>query len=198
LTSVDVICAVIDRGFSPATLDVVHLPPEAVRFVVENGGGGVAEVASHSMAPALQRGERVGVQAITSELEPGEIVLIARDPSTTADGSAPFVLHRVMHVFRERGRTYVMHQGDAPGTEFGTCAREAVIARAWSRHGDARPYPSLDWLDPATRTRFRRRQRLCVWFARARRLTLVVGIHQRPLPRRLGILFRGVARALVG
>ena len=188
----------IDCAFSPVTLDDVHLPLEAVRFVVENGGAGVAKIVSLSMAPAIAPGDRVDVHPLAGELQPGEIVLIARDPATTADGSAAFVLHRVMHVFREGGRTYLMHQGDAIGAEFGTSPREAVIALAWGRHDDPRPFPSLDRLDPASRARFRRRQRLCAWFARARQLTLVVGIHQRRLPRRLGVLFRDAARALVG
>ena len=94
----------------------------------------------------------------------GDIVLVI------AADAAELLTHRVMHTFTEQGRRFVVHQGDAPGSRFAICAREAVIGKAVGFEADpARPLPTVARMSAAERATFRRRAAAAVWYCRARR-----------------------------
>jgi hypothetical protein len=167
----------------------MQLRPEAIRFTLGQGLPAVIEVAGGSMSPSLVVGDKVRVEPLAPDgpLVPGDVVLIAPE-----DGSA-LLIHRVMHAFVEDGRPMIVHQGDAPSSTFGICARDAVIGRAVTLVADpprGLPAPS--------HARFQARRRACRAYCGARLLLRVMGLAERPLTRRLARLYRALARALAG
>jgi Peptidase S24-like len=151
----------------PAKADIlpqVILNPQAVKMVLDNGHPVEVEVAGESMTPTLERGTKVKVESVAGELRPGDIVLIM----TSCKGE--LVLHRVMHLFAEGGQRYVIHQGDAPRSDFATCPREAIVGRAVGFPlAPARLLPTLDVLDRAALARFHRRRRVSLLYSLCRR-----------------------------
>jgi hypothetical protein len=171
----------------------MELRPDALRFALGQGLAAEARVGSDSMAPSLPRGVALRVEAIGGEPDVGDVVLIFTGRDTDP------VLHRVMHLYSEGTRRFVMHQGDAPASAFATCPLGAVMARAVGFASDpARPLPTLDRLGPEEMARFRRRRRACSGFAWARRVGAAIGLRERALGRRLARLYRALARAVVG
>src|SRR5579862_4834464 len=111
-----------------ALVGAMQLRPEALRFVLAQGLPAVIDVAGASMAPTIEMGAKVDVIGLpeAAAVDVGDIILVA-----TAD-AAVLLLHRAMCVFEERGKRFVIHQGDAPGSTFGTCRRADVLARMTS------------------------------------------------------------------
>jgi hypothetical protein len=170
----------------------MELRPAALRFVLEQGLGAVIEVRGASMEPSIPKGAKVAVAALalTDELSPGEVVLLV----TTSD---VLLLHRVMHVFVERGQRFVVHQGDALDSTFGVAARDRVFARMTAFEDPSRPAPTTRArLDAAVRARFLRRRVACRAFVAARRLANALGVARPPLLRRCATVIRRVARRL--
>jgi hypothetical protein len=173
----------------------MELRPAALRFVFEQGLSAVIVVSGRSMEPTIGQGARVDVAPLPAGAAPavGEIVLVATHVSDV------LVLHRVMHVSADGGR--VIHQGDAAGTAFATCARHDVLARMTGFAGvdaAARPVPLPENLPAAARARFRRRRLACVAFARAREVARALSVEDSPLVRRCGRVLRRLARRIGG
>jgi len=168
----------------------VNLDPQAVKLVLDNGHPVVVEVAGESMSPTLARGTKVTIEPVAEDVHAGDIVLIA-----TSDQDE-LVLHRVMHVFGEAGRRYVIHQGDAPGSDFATCPREAVVGRA---AGIELPAPRV--LDPVALARYKRRRRVAVLYSLGRRAKFRLRLNDFALGRRgvfrLSRIYRALARKMV-
>lgn len=160
-------------------------------MVLAHGLPVVIEVTAESMTPALPKGTRLRVEPVGGDLHAGDIVLIATDEGYE------LLLHRVMHLFSEGQRRFVIHQGDAPLSTFATCPREAVIGRAtgFSPQG-LQPLPTLANLTPAARARFARRRRACAFFSMGRRLMSSLRLGDRKLTRRLARAFRALARTV--
>jgi hypothetical protein len=171
----------------------MQLRPDALRFVLAQGLPAVIEVVGRSMEPTIEKGAKVNVVGLTADasVEIGGVVLLA---TTNAD---VLLLHRVMCVFDENGAQFVVHQGDAPASTFGVCARADVLARMTS-FDDARPAPVVDQLDDAARARFRRRRIACEAFVVARLLALIVGVAENGVVRRCARAYRTLSRALFG
>jgi hypothetical protein len=171
----------------------MELRPAALRFVLEQGLSAVIVVSGRSMEPTIPLGTRVDVAPLSAGAAPavGEIVLVA---TAAAD---VLVLHRVMHVSSDGD--LVIHQGDAGGAAFATCARRDVLARM-TGFADvdvaARPVPLPENLPAAARARFRRRRLACVAFARARTVARALSVEDHPLVRRCGVALRKLARRL--
>ena len=147
-------------------------------MVLAHGLPIVIEVVAESMTPSIPLGAKVKVAPASGDLHPGDIVLLLAD-----DGQA-LLLHRVMHLFSEGARRYVIHQGDAPKSIFATCPREAVVGRAIAFPlTPSRPLPTLDLLEPAALARFQRRRRACALYSLARRMSLSLRLEDRA-PRR--------------
>ncbi|HEX3901437.1 MAG TPA: S24/S26 family peptidase [Polyangia bacterium] len=171
----------------------MNLRPQAVRMVLAHGLPVVIEVVAESMAPSIGLGDKVKVEPATGDLHPGDIVLVL------ADDGHELLLHRVMHLFSEGARRYVIHQGDARKSIFATCPREAVVGRAIAFPlTPSRPLPTLDALDPAARARFQRRRRACALYSLARRLSLSLRLEDRALTRSFARAYRALARKVVG
>jgi hypothetical protein len=110
----------------------MELRPAAMRFVLEQGLPAVIEVAGRSMEPSIEMGAKVDVAPLAPEapIEAGDVVLIAT------------------------ARRFVVHQGDADDSTFGTCAREDVLGRMTGFAGDpARMVPTPERLEAAARFR---------------------------------------------
>jgi hypothetical protein len=163
----------------------MQLGGDALRFVLAQGLPAVIEVTGRSMEPTLALGAKVDVVGLGAgdALHAGDVALFS-----TAEGQVR-VLHRVLAVFDEGGQIWVLHQGDAPGSSFGVCARQDVLARM-----PAAPEPATD----GERARLGRRRRAADAYVRARRLSRALGIADSPLVRRCGQLFRKLLRALAG
>jgi hypothetical protein len=169
----------------------VILRPQAIRMVLAHGLPVVFEVTGDSMAPPIERGNKLRVEPVFGDLQVGEVVVIA-----IGEGH-DLALHRVMHLFSDGGQRFVIHQGDAPTSAFATCARERVIGRAT---GFVSPrlqrLPTLANLTPEARARFARRRRACALFSLGRRMMSSLRLGDRKLTRRLGRAFRMLARTM--
>ena len=97
-------------------------PPGALGFVLAHGMPATIEVVGGSMEPSLARGVKVDVEPVApgASLAVGDLVVL------TTDDPDVLLLHRVMHLFSERGRRFVIHQGDAPSSKFAVCPRDNV------------------------------------------------------------------------
>jgi hypothetical protein len=179
----------------PLVCVAMQLRPEALRFVLAQGLPATIEVVGASMEPTIARGAKIMVVAWPQGGERvGEIVLLA-----TEGTGGVLLLHRVMHLFEEAGHAYVVHQGDAPGSEFAIVPREAVLGRMRSFAApDARLSPTPERLDDAARARFGRRRAACLVLVAARRTMRVFGLAERPFARALGQRFRALARRVLG
>jgi hypothetical protein len=171
----------------------VNLHPQAVRLVLDQGHPVAVDVVSGSMTPTIEPGTRVRVEPIAEDLHPGEIVLIL------SSNEAELVLHRVIRLFAGGGQHFVIHQGDAQSSAFGTCLREAVLGRAVGFPlTSARALPTLEVLDPAALRRFQRRRRVSLLYSLSRRtLFWLRDIDPEP-GRRLVRMYRELARKVIG
>ncbi|HSZ83729.1 MAG TPA: S26 family signal peptidase [Polyangia bacterium] len=169
----------------------MQLGPEALRFVMAQGFPAVIDVLSGSMAPTIAVGTKVNVvgMSLEEEVAVGDVVLFG----TTG---VP-LLHRVMAVFEEAGRRFVVHQGDARASTFAIAARVDVLARMTTFAADARPAPTVDRLDAAALVVFRRRRLACEAFVRARLLARALGVRDLGLVRRCARAYRALARAVL-
>ena len=148
----------------------MNLHPQAVRLVLDQGHPVAVDVVSGSMTPTIEPGTRVRVEPIAEDLHPGDIVLIL------SSNEAELVLHRVIRLFAEGGQHFVIHQGDAQNSAFGTCLREAVLGRAVGFPlTPARALPTLEVLDPAALRRFQRRRRVSLLLPQPQNDVLVAG-----------------------
>jgi hypothetical protein len=180
----------------------MQLRPDALRFVLAQGLPAVIDVVGGSMAPTIERGAKVDVVGLpeAAAVDVGDIILVA-----TAD-AAVLLLHRAMCVFEERGERFVIHQGDAPGSSFGTCRRADVLARMTSfaggdaagvDGGGARPAATVERLDVGAQARFRRRRLACEAYVVARLLALTFGVADLGLVRRCAHSYRALCRAVL-
>jgi hypothetical protein len=175
----------------------MRLPPDALRWVMAQGAPSVVDVRGGSMTPALRPGERVRVASLASGEHPqirvGDIVLVV------SEDERDLLLHRVVHLFEEAGRRFVVHQGDAARSTFAVCPRELVLGKAVGFEGDpGRVWPSVDALDEPAARLFLRRVRAAALFCGARSVARALGIGEGPIARRLARVYRSVARALFG
>jgi len=109
------------------------------------------------------------------------------------------VLHRVIRLFAGGGQHFVIHQGDAQSSAFGTCLREAVLGRAVGFPlTSARALPTLDVLDPAALRQFQRRRRVSLLYSLSRRTMFWLRGIDPALARRLGRMYRGLASKMTG
>lgn len=171
----------------------MDLRPEALRFVLQQGLSAVIVVSGRSMEPTIALGTRVDVApvALDAPLAVGDIVLIA---TSAAD---VLLLHRVMHVMG--GGRRIVHQGDAAGGTFATCARRDVLARMTGFEGDAaRALPTPENLPAAARALFHRRRVACAVYAGAREVAGVLSLDGNALVRRCGLGLRKLARRVAG
>ena len=180
----------------------MQLRPEALRFVLAQGLPTVIDVAGGSMAPTIEMGAKVNVVGLpeAAAVDVGDIIHVA-----TPD-AAVLLLHRAMCVFEERGQRFVIHQGDAPGSTFGTCRRADVLARMTSFVGGdearvdggvARSAPTIERLDVGAQARFRRRRFACEAYVVARLFALTLGVADRGLVRRCAHGYRALCRAVL-
>jgi hypothetical protein len=172
----------------------MQLRPDALRFVLAQGLPATIEVVGASMEPTIAKGAKVRVVAWPAgEERPGEIVLLA------TEGDETLLLHRVMHVFDEAGRRYVIHQGDTASSLFAVVARDAVLGRmSVFAPPDGRPAPTPERLDAPARARFSRRRAACLAFVAARRAARLFGLAERPALRAWGRRLRSLASRVVG
>ena len=171
----------------------MELRPAALRFVLEQGLSAVIAVSGRSMEPTIPLGARVDVAPLPAGAAPavGEIVLVATGAADV------LVLHRVMHVSKDGD--LVIHQGDAAGAAFATCARRDVLARMTGFADDAtRVLPLPEKLSATARAQFRRRHLTCVAFARARAVARSLSVEDHALVRRCGMALRRIARRIGG
>jgi hypothetical protein len=152
------------------------------------------EVQGRSMEPTIAEGTRVRLQRLDADwpLGPGELVLLS------TGGHPGLLLHRVIHVFSEQDKKFVIHQGDAPSSRLGVCRREDVVAKAVGVVGDELALPTLSSLDRHDLTRFHRRRIAGRAFAMARNATATLGIRGNPIVQRAADVYRSVASRLIG
>ncbi len=167
---------------------LVNLHPQAVRLVLAQGLPVAVDVVSGSMTPTIEKGTRVSIEPVAEDLHPGDIVLIL------SSSEAELVLHRVIRLFAEGGQDFVIHQGDAQSSAFGTCLREAVLGRAVGFPlAPARALPTLEELEPEALTRFRQRRRVSLLYSLGRRTTFWLRVIDPALARRLARMYRELA-----
>jgi signal peptidase I len=172
---------------------LVNLHPQAVRLVLDQGHPVEVDVVGGSMTPTIELGTRVTIEPIAEGLHPGDIVLIL------SSNEAELVLHRVIRLFAEGGQHFVIHQGDAQSSAFGTCPREEVLGRAVGFPlTPARALPTLEVLDPAARRRFRRRRRVSLLYSLGRRTMFRLRVIDPALARRLARVYRELASKVIG
>jgi signal peptidase I len=171
----------------------VNLHPQAVRLVLAQGLSVAVDVVGGSMTPTIEQGTRVRIEPVAEDLHPGDIVLIL------SSNEAELVLHRVIHLFVEGGQHFVIHQGDAQSSAFGTCLREAVLGRAVGFPlTPARALPTLQVVDPEALTRFQRRRRIALLYSLRRRTTFWLRVIDPELARRLARMYRELASKVIG
>ena len=171
----------------------MNLHPQAVRLVLDQGLPVAVDVVTGSMTPTIEPGTRVTIEPIAEDLHPGDIVLIL------SSNEAELVLHRVIRLFAEGGQHFVIHQGDAQSSAFGTCLREAVLGRAVGFPlTPARALPALEVLDPAARRRFQRRRRVSLLYSLGRRAMFRFRVIDPALARRLVRIYRELASKVIG
>ena len=162
-------------------------------MVLAEGRPVSVDVASGSMTPTIEQGTRVTVEPVAEDLHPGDIVLIL------SSDEAELVLHRVIRLFAAGGQHFVIHQGDAPSSSFGTCLREVILGRAIGfTLTPGRPLPTLDVLDPEALARFRRRRRASLIYSLGRRTTSWLRGIDPALTRRLARMYRELAGKVTG
>ena len=187
----------------PYTGVPVNLHPQAVRLVLAQGSPIAVDVVSGSMSPTIEKGARVTIEPIAEDLHsedlpfedlhPGDIVLIL------SSNESEFVLHRVIRLFTEGGHHFVIHQGDAQSSAFGTCLREAVIGRAVGFPlTPTRALPTLEALDPEALARFQRRRRVSLLYSLGRRTTFRLRVIHPALARGLVRMYRDLAGKVIG
>jgi hypothetical protein len=161
----------------------MQLGGDALRFVLAQGLPAVIEVTGRSMEPTIALGTKVDVVGLGPGDVPraGDVALFA-----TADPQVR-LLHRVLLVFDEGGRTFVVHQGDTPGSSFGISERADVLARMTTPPAPAGAVEEL---------RLRRRRLAAAAYVRARGLSRALGVADSPLVRRCAQVFRKLARAV--
>lgn len=166
----------------------MNLHPQAVRLVLDQGLPVAVDVVSGSMSPTIEQGTRVSVEPIAESLNPGDIVLILSSNETE------LVLHRVIRLFSQGDQQFVIHQGDAQRSAFGTCLREAVLGRAVGFPlMPERALPTLEVLEPAALRQFQRRRRVSLLYSLGRRMMLRLRGLDPALARRLVRMYRGLA-----
>ncbi len=171
----------------------MNLHPQAVRLVLDQGLPVAVDVVTGSMTPTIEPGTRVTIEPIAEDLHPGDIVLIL------SSNEAELVLHRVIRLFAEGGQHFVIHQGDAQSSAFGSCLREAVLGRAVGFPlTPARALPTLEVLDPAARRRFQRRRRVSLLYSLGRRTMFRLRVIDPALARRLVRMYRELASKVIG
>ena len=171
----------------------MNLHPQAVRLVLDQGLPVAVDVVTGSMTPTIEPGTRVTIEPIAEDLHPGDIVLIL------SSNEAELVLHRVIRLFAEGGQHFVIHQGDAQSSAFGTCLRGAVLGRAVGFPlTPARALPTLEVLDPAARRRFQRRRRVSLLYSLGRRAMFRFRVIDPALARRLVRMYRELASKVIG
>jgi hypothetical protein len=175
----------------------MRLRPGELAFVLAQGLPAVVEVRGASMTPTLAVGDRLNIQptpaaaGVDDDIAVGDIVVVI------ATDAADLLTHRVMHLFTEQGRRFVVHQGDMAGASFAICPRELVIGKAVAFEADpARPLPTVAHLDASERARFRRRAVAAVWYCSARGAARALRLHDSKLTRAAGRLYRKLAGAL--
>jgi|SRR5688572_25133116 len=177
----------------------MRLRPGELEFVLGQGLPAVVEIRGPSMTPTLAVGERLDVQpapapagaAAGDDVAVGDIVLVR-----SAD-AAELLTHRVMHLFTEQGRRFVVHQGDRPGASFAICTREAVIGKAVGFASDpARPLPTVARMSARDRARFQRRAAAAAVYCRARGAARALRLHDSKLTRAAARLYRRLTGAL--
>lgn len=166
----------------------MNLHPQAVRLVLSQGRPVAVDVVTESMTPTIEQGSRVRVEPIDEDVNPGDIVLIL------SSNEAELVLHRVIRLFAEGGKSFVIHQGDAQSSSFGTCLREAVLGRVVGFPlTAAHALPTLEELDREALKRFRRRRRVSLLYLLGRRTMSVLRGVGPALVRRLAQMYRKLA-----
>ena len=174
----------------------MRLRPGELEFVLAQGLPAVVEVRGASMTPTLAVGARLSIQPTPAagardDIEVGDIVLVI-----TTD-AAELLTHRVMHLFTEAGRRFVVHQGDVAGASFAICTRESVIGKAVGFEADpTRPLPTVAHLSAADRARFRRRAAAAAWYCSARGAARALRLHDSKLTRAAARLYRKLTGAL--
>ena len=174
----------------------MRLRPGELEFVLAQGLPAVVEIRGASMTPTLAVGERLNIQPTPAagardDVAVGDIVLVI------ATDAAELLTHRVMHLFTERGRRFVVHQGDMAGASFAICPRESVIGKAVGFEADAtRPLPTVAHLSAAERARFRRRAAAATWYCRARGAARALRLHDSKLGRAAARLYRKLTAVL--
>jgi hypothetical protein len=112
------------------------------------------------MEPSLKAGWKVRIEADTTALQPGEVVLIR--------GRSDWLLHRVVHLCRIGSTAVVYHRGDH-GLGVGVADRASVCGRAAEVvEPPGETLPSLEDLSGAFRRQLKRAQRRCRAHAWAR------------------------------
>ncbi len=171
----------------------MNLHPQAVRLVLDHGLPVAVDVISGSMTPTIEPGTRVTVEPIAEDLHPGDIVLIL------SSNEAELVLHRVIRLFAVGCQHFVIHQGDAQSSAFGTCLREAVLGRAVGFPlTPSRALPTLEELDPAALRRFQRQRRVSLLYSLGRRTVFRLRVIDPALARRLVRMYRELASKVIG
>lgn len=178
----------------------MRLPPDALRWVMGQGVPTAVDVRGGSMTPALRPGDRVRVAPLArageekaEEVRLGDIVLVI------SEDERDLLLHRVVHLFDEGGRRFVVHQGDATRSTFAVCPRELVLGKAVGFEGESRrTWPSVEALDARAGRLFRRRARAAALFCGVRSVARAWGVGEGPIARRLARAYRSLARALSG
>jgi hypothetical protein len=175
----------------------MRLGPEMAAWVLDQGLPAVIEIQGGSMSPALRVGERVKVEPAPllpgkdDSIEVGDIVLvITRDAST-------FLLHRVMYVFAEAERPYVVHQGDAALSHFAICPRDRVVGKAVGFEDDgARAWPTVARMSAAARNVFRARMATAAGYCLLRGLARDLRLKDRKVVRGTARLYRKLTAAI--
>jgi len=127
------------------------------------------------MEPSLERGWRVRVEPLRGDPEPGALVLFQ-----TASG---YLLHRVLHLSRQRDGSFVFHRGDAQGG-IGMIRANAALGRVTAvLSPSGEPVPTLESLPAERRRAFERARARSRAFARARAVALGLGLVGTPLAR---------------
>ena len=171
----------------------MNLHPQAVRLVLSQGLPVTVDIVTASMTPTIRTGEQVRIEPVDEDVHPGDIVLIMS--STEAE----LVLHRVIRLFAEGGQRFVIHQGDAESSYFGTCLREAVLGRAVEFPlTPARALPTLEELDRESLKRFQRRRRVSLLYLLGRRTMFSLRGIDPALARRLASMYRKLASKVFG
>ncbi|HVN20346.1 MAG TPA: S24/S26 family peptidase [Dongiaceae bacterium] len=170
----------------------MNVHPQGVRLVLDHGLPVAVDVVGGSMTPTIERGTRVSIEPIAEDLHPGDIVLIL------SSDEGELVLHRVVRLFSEGGQHFVIHQGDAPSSAFGTCLRGAVLGRAVGFPlTPARALPTLEVLDPAALRRFQRRRRVSLLYLLGRRTMFWLRDIDPALARRVVRMYHELAGKVV-